>query len=151
MDEEFIPKESTISLPIADITIKKNNEVVTTNYEYAVKRPKEYENDFMVEVKASYLRKARSILEPSTHKRKFPIHEVLLFFASTALGSSLGAIISGIEIDSILGILMYVICPIITVGTFVSYIFLRRNKILAIQDLADKVLEYIVDPDDTKD
>lgn len=148
MNGQFIPEETISSLPVADITIAQDKEVMTTNYQYPVKRPAEYQNEFMVLVKASNLQKVREVLLQAKSV-KFPIHEVLLGISSISIGATLGALSAGIKLDTFLGKLMYVLCPLITVGSFVSYVFTRRDNLKSVKDFADEIEEYIVDPEKT--
>lgn len=143
--EEFDPIDINSQEPVANITSTSLNEVTTT-LEYEVKIPEEYLNDFMIKIYASDLRKARKILEEAK-KSRFPIHEILLGISTTCLGCFLGALCSNIALTSVLGKVVYIIIPMAAVGSFIAYLFLRKNAIREANDIADKVLEYIVDPD----
>ena len=146
MCETFEPEITTSSLPVADITIQQYHDVETVDYQYPIKRPKEYEGDFMMPVRASDLNKARTILSNSKIV-KFPIHEVLLGIPSVGLGATIGAFTSGTKLNTLLGSIMYLICPLITVGTFVAYVFIRRENMKNIADTANHAMEYIPNPE----
>lgn len=151
MSEVFKPIETAGSLPVADISYSNTGvngtDQVTTNYQYDVKRPAEYQNDFIIEVKASQIRRIKEKIA-NVSESKYPIHEILLGVSSVSIGAFLSALISGVKLDSCLGIIMYLICPVIASGTGVAYFFTRYMNLTTIKDLASSIDENLIDPDD---
>ncbi|OEH84281.1 hypothetical protein BHU72_10730 [Desulfuribacillus stibiiarsenatis] len=146
MSVEFIPRETVSSLPVADVVLKSDNSVVTTSYQYEVKQPEEDKNDFIVEVKASKLKRVREKLELLTSDR-FPLYELFLGISSTCLGAFLSALASDIQLTTRKGQFLFIFCPIVAMGTGVAYLFLRYISILKPKIIATDLLVEIVDPD----
>jgi len=146
--EQFEPEETAISLPVADIVLNNESGGVTTSYRFPVKQPDEDRNDFIVEIRASKLKKVRDKLEILSNE-KFPLHEVLLGIATSSLGAFLGGLASDIPLTTIIGKIFYVGCPVIFAGTGVAYFFVRYINLTLPKIVARGLLEEIVDPDKT--
>lgn len=141
--------DNTTDMPAADtVIISSGNENATTDYQYIVRRPEEYENDFMVEVRASSLRKIRNIIVPAKNQ-KFSFHELFLSISFLCLGATISALSTGILLDSLEGRLLYILCPVISTGTLVSYIFIKKSNLQNLSNFATLVEENLVDPDKT--
>lgn len=147
LDNTFEPIDTTTNCTVADVSINDTNiGSATTTLTYSIRQPEEYVNDFMVSLRASEIRKVRKYCEDAK-KSEFPWSEILLAISTTCIGCFLGALTSNIELNSLKGIIMYVVSLVIASGTFVAYLFIRKGSISDVNDLADKVKEYIVDPD----
>lgn len=145
--EEFKPEISVKSLPAADVSMLSIDSTITSKYVYPVKRPVEYENDFLIQVKASEIRKIRKKLNEKD-QCNFPFHEVLLGVSSITFGAFISALITGVELNfSIVSIVAYIVCPVITAGTFVAYYFNRKINNNSIEALVETILDLLVDPD----
>lgn len=143
---EFVPIETASSLPVADATLSTNSKIVTTNYEYPVKQAEEDKNDFIVEVKASKLRKVRSKLELLANER-FPLYECLLGIASAFLGAFLSGLASDMVLNSSKGIIIFIVCPIVATGTGVAYFYQRRISVNPPKVLINDIMDDLADPD----
>jgi hypothetical protein len=108
--------------------------------------PDEDVNDFVVEVRASVLRRVRKQLKAIASFRP-GWADVALALCGVALGGVLGAIAGAVEFAGFRGALFYVVCPSVLVGSGIAYLFLRRlagQKMPA--QLADGILADIPDP-----
>lgn len=147
MDNTFEPIDTTTNCTVADVSIGNTNiDGATTTLTYPVKQPDEYVNDFMVSLRASEIRKVRKYCDDAKAS-KFPWSELFLAISTTCIGCFLGAFSSNVELNSLKGIIMYIASLVIATGSFVAYLFIRKEAISDVNDLADKVKEYIVDPD----
>lgn len=132
--------------PVANISTSNTPNDLVSTYEYEVKIPDEYRNDFIIQIKASDLRKARKVLLQAKGNR-FPLSELLLGLSTTAFGCLFGALCSGVQLDTPLGVVMYCIVPVIAIGAFVAYLFVRKNSINEANSIADQALEILIDPE----
>ncbi|HAT4245993.1 hypothetical protein LIZ77_05480 [Clostridium perfringens] len=142
----FEPRETTTYATVAEVTINNASMSNTTTLTYQIKQPNEYLNDFMVSLRASEIKKVRGLCDDAK-KSSFPWNEILLAIATTFLGCILGALVSNIQLNSLKGIIIYILGGVIASGTLVAYFFVRKNAIDDINRLADNIKEYIVDPD----
>lgn len=129
--------------------IKENdNDSLYTSYTYEVRVPKQYKDDFMVQIRASDLKKIRKYCYEAKNS-KLSWNEILLSVIGLTLGATISAIISKIpfEYKSFVSIFSYNICPLITVGLMVWYWNNRKENMQNINDLVDKIEECIIDPD----
>ena len=148
MGNMFEPIDTTSNCTVADIKIKNtsmNTPVAVMTY--VIKQPDEYAKDFIVGLRASEIRKVRKCCEEAK-KNKFPWCEILLAISTSCVGCSLGAFASSVALNSLKGVFMYIISLIIATGTFVAYLFMRKTSVTDVNDLAEKVKEYIINPDD---
>lgn len=147
MYNTFEPIDTTTNRTVANVSIDNSNigEAITT-LTYPIKQPEGYANDFMVNLRASEIRRVRKYCDDAKVS-KFPWCELLLALSTTSIGCFLGSLASDVELNSLKGIIMYVVSLVIATGSFVAYLFMRKGAISDVNDLADKVKEYIVDPD----
>ncbi|CEN21232.1 hypothetical protein [Paraclostridium sordellii] len=147
MGKSFEPIDTTTNSTVANVSIEDSTiSDAKTTLTYPIKQPDEYVNDFMVSLRASEIRKVRKYCDDAK-KSKFPLHELLLAISTTCIGCFLGAVASNVDLASLKGIIMYFVSSIVASSTFVAYLFVRKNAIDDINELADKVKEYIVDPE----
>lgn len=77
---------------------------------------------------------------------KISLDEIFLGASSLFLGAFLSALISGIPYEfSFISILSYSICPFGGIGFGSAYFFTRKSKIVDINTISEKVIEYIDD------
>jgi hypothetical protein len=147
LDNTFEPIDTTTNFTVANISIDNASiGSATTTLTYPIKQPEEYVNDFMISLRASEIRKVRKYCDDAK-TGKFPWHELLLAISTTCIGCFLGALTSSVELNSLKGIIMYIVSAVIASGSFVAYLFIRRYAISDVNELADKVKEYIIDPE----
>lgn len=138
------------SIPAADISVNVSDSGVTTTHTFPVRQPRDYSNDFVVHVYASTLYRCRRKLEDIT-RTGFPINEVMLGLATTAVGAIAGAMASDIALASPKGIFFFVILPPFTGAFLVAYFFLRRDAHRHPSQIADEILDELPNPDQAMD
>lgn len=75
---------------------------------------------------------------------QFPLTELFLGIATLFAGATISAIISGINFEmGWKALLFYVVSPMISVGCYVAYYFLRKNENVTKKELAHYVLEHL--------
>ena len=136
---------NVIAEETSNIISKDNNQALQYEQTHNVMLPPE---EKMIAVKISSLKKVR--MECNIAKKtKFTFSEMWLGLASLFLGGFLSALISSIPYEySWLSILSYSICPIGGIGFGVAYFFCRNNDNRDIIQLAEKIEEYILDPEE---
>lgn len=102
-------------------------------------------------INISTLRKVRQECK-KVKKSKFSFAELWLGFATMFLGAFLSALMSKMPYElSFLSVLFYTICPIGGVGFGISYFYCRNNENRSITQFAEKIEEYILDPDNMEE
>lgn len=134
----------------ADVRARAVDEGTQVTRTYPVRQPVDDWNDFQVGVWANVLRRCRRRLEAISQER-IQIGEALLGLATLTAGGSVSAIISGVKLDSALGVTFYIVSPMIAVGCGVAYGMLRSAGIRTARHLAEDVLQELPDPDKTVD
>ena len=149
MDEFQPPPPNAELLPSSDFTADELPERIEYQA-YPVRKPEEDLNDFLIQVRASTLRRCRSRLVQLSHST-FPWHEVLLGISSLTAGAYLGALTSdNISKNSSQAIFFFTILPIIAVAAFVAYLFLRRSTLKESSEIGGEVLAELPDPAKTR-
>lgn len=139
---------------IQNVSMKneKKENTLYTSYQYEVRIPNQYKGDFMVEMRASELRKIRKFCNEAK-KNNFSINEVLLSILGITIGVILTALMEKIPFNELTfaSIFSYHICPIITAALAVLYYKNRKENTKNINELVEKIEEYIIDPDKDTD
>ena len=144
---EFIPEETTKSLPASDVSINPNSrEPAYSSYDYPHLQLSEYENDSIIEIRCNEIRKIHNRIE-KVKNTKYTWHEILLSIGSITAGGFIGALISGLKLDSVLNVVVYAVCLAVSVGCFVGYFCTRNTINLTLQDFASYVEDHLVNPD----
>lgn len=119
--------------------------VATTKTE--VRFTKEQLEDSLVFVRRSELEKARKLLENEASKKEgFPWGEIMLAVATTLLGVSLSSWASLVSLATPHGVFAYCVCPALTVGLFIGFLWFRSAKSTNLKLLAERVLDHLEDP-----
>ena len=143
--EDLLQQGMVRSIPVADVSVPSETGPLTTNVRYVVEIPPEEKLAVFVSVRASQLSRCREELDSLTN-RCFPLHELCLGIAGLCGGGSLGALVQGTSLSSILGVLFYVVLPIVTAISGTTYFFLRREEISSPLTVARRVLRDLPDP-----
>lgn len=143
-----VPGTTATTEKVADVQIAAGDERAVVTQSFPLRQPEEDWNDFQVGVRASVLRTSRAKLEQIARDR-FPWGELLLGLATLTVGSSLSAVISGVTLNSGLGVLFFVIAPPISAASLVAYVMLRIAITRSARDLAEDALTVLPDPDRT--
>lgn len=148
MEDLQPPPANATPLPAADISAAAP--AGNVEYEaYPVRKPEEDLNDFKVQVRASTLTRCRAKLSQVSVPR-FPWHEVALGASTLAAGAFLGALPADIKAGSVQATFFYTLLPIVAVGAFVAYLFLRHSTIRDPSNATAEVLSELPDPDKTR-
>jgi hypothetical protein len=139
------PKPPIASIPAADVAAPLSTVGTIVHQSFSVKQPAEDSAEFIMHVRASSLRRARTKLAQLAHAR-FPWPELLLGLATLALGATLGAIPAKLEFGSPLGIFFYTAMPVLGCSGLVAYLFLRRSTLVDVHLIANEALSEIPDP-----
>ena len=100
-----------------------------------------------IAINISTLKKVRHECQ-KVKESKFSLAELWLGFATMFLGAFLSALMSKTPYElSLLSVLSYTICPIGGVGFGISYFYCRNNENRNITQFAERIEEYIFDPD----
>jgi len=78
---------------------------------------------------------------------RFTWGELLFGIATSSAGAIAGALTTDIQLDSPKGVVFYVVLPMVTVGTFVAYLFCRTSSFGKASEIARELLTAIPDPD----
>ena len=149
MQEFQPPPANAAPLPAADVKAGPPTENLVEYEAYPVRKPEEDLNDFKVQVRASTLSRCRAKLAEVLTPR-FPWHEVALGASTLAGGAFLGALPADIKAGTVQAVFFYTLLPMITVGAFVAYLFLRRSTVREPTHAASDALSELPDPDKTR-
>jgi len=135
-------------VPVVYIQVNQTQQGMTMTQTYPVRITEDDKNDFIVQIRASVLRRNRTKLT-RLRNLKFSYGEVLLGTSTLLLGASLSGLASKVELNSILGIIFYLIFPLISIGTAVAYGFYRKYSLENVVDIAQDMLDELPDPERT--
>lgn len=139
-------KPQASSLPAADITAQPSTPESIVHYAFPVRQADEDQLEFLLQVRASTLARARKRIQKLT-KRAFPWAELCLAVAMASVGAALGAIPAHLTIDTLVGIFFYVVLPVLSASSLVAYAFLRHFAAADVSAIATEVLEELPDPE----
>jgi hypothetical protein len=145
MSDQFVPPEPPVeNIPVAEITTGPGR----IEYDaYPVKTPVQDIQDFKLKVRASTLTRCRTRLAPLARSR-FPWHELFLAVSTLAGGAWLGALPSpDIKPGTFSSHFFYAFLPLVSVASFVAYIFLRKGGPVEAAAVVTQVLDELPDPD----
>lgn len=146
MDHFDPPVPSAASMPAADVQARTDQSESLVHQAFPVRQPAVDADEFLVQVRASTLRRCRSRLA-NTAVRPFPWHELLLGTCTLSMGGVIGAVASGVEFSSIGGMFFYALLPALGAGTGVAYLFQRARHFSDPQRVMREVLEDLPDPE----
>lgn len=147
--EEILQSCNNVILEETSSVISKEcNQVLQYEQTHNVMLPPE---EKMLAVKISTIKKVRMECDLAKNT-KFTYAEIWLGFASLFMGGFLGALIGWVPYEySWRSILSYTVCPIGGIGFGVAYFFCRNNSNRDVVQLAEKIEEYILDPEEMEE
>lgn len=158
MSDEDPPVEErrTVSIPPrvkAHIAKAAHRTADRTEIYYAkrdlpVRVPEEERNEFVVEVRASPLRRARQLLERIADQES-SWTEPLLAASTLAWGGTLSAIVAGVGLGGWRTLFFYTFLPIVGAGAGVGWWLVRTTGNRAASELARRSLDALPDPENT--
>lgn len=159
MEDEFIPHTSTFSLreasnmsisntslPIADFKSNTNgNEALTIRRDIAIKQHDVKKEEILIDAQIIY--RCRAKLQEIIDN-KFIWNEVLLGIAAAGIGIITSAYFADIQLNSLKGVISFVIIPCITMGTGVAYIIFKNFTNVSAIQIAQEIMKDIPNPDE---
>lgn len=141
---------TAVGLPAADVRFesaeKNGSDKNFTTHTFPVRTPEEDRGDFLIQVRASTLKKCRRRLK-GLADAGFPWAEVMLALSSLAIGATLGALPSDIPASYLRYKFFFFFLPPLAASSLVGFIFLRRLPATNGGATARDVLEDLPDPD----
>jgi len=137
-------------MPVADISLTQDESgIIQTESIPVIPKNKDI-NDFARPIKMSDLRKISSKI---SHFKKNRIHwdEIALGISTLGFGGTISALLSKIKIDDPLGILFYIVLPIISFSLIVFLIMFKilHNKIdTNISVFIEEIINPYINEDD---
>lgn len=141
-----LPLPSAEPLPAADVQVAPARRGAVVYKAFPVRQPEADVNDFVVEVRASTLERCRGQLGQLA-KLGFPWHEVALGVSTLAFGALLGALQTGVPLNSANGVLFYCVAPSVGAAAAVAFWFLRKRSSSDAAGIAKVVLQDLPDPE----
>lgn len=127
------------------------NGSLVTDQPTEVKIPKQYAKDGYVILRQSELAKAYRLLEDARNKDKpWWLSDVCLGLATTLVGVVASSIVTGACLSSLAGVVTYCVFPAMIVGLLAKYFMLRERKAFEKRELAERVLDHLVDPEEVE-
>lgn len=147
-EEIFQSCNNVVIEEASNVIDEKSNHTLQYEQKHNVVLPSEEKK---IAINVSAIRKIRSECA-CAKKNKFTYAELWLGLCTLFLGAFFSALISQIPYEvSFLSILFYSICPVFG-GIFgVAYFFCRKNSNKDIVQLAEKIEDYIIDPEDMEE
>lgn len=140
---DFTPENQNTFESVANVTlVTEDSPKSISTITKSVITPKEYLTEEFIEVRSESLIQIYEILN-ETQKSKWPAGEILLGISTCCIGGTISALCSSIELDTNLGITMYILLPVIAVGTFVSYFFTRHNQLTDIHNVSKQIKKLL--------
>jgi len=148
-----IPKPNVVAKPTADISLIEDKKGVVQTESFPVIPRKNNADDFVRPVKMSDLKKILFVIQ-TIKSAKIQWDEVAIGIATLGFGASISAILSTVKIATTLGIIFYIITPIIS---FSSTVFVIMHKIMKRKIVSysastiENIITDYIDNENTKD
>ena len=140
---EFTPDNQNTFESVANITLVTEDSPKTiSTITKSVITPKEYLTEEFIEVRSEALIQIYELLN-DTEKSKWPTGEILLGISTCCIGGTISALCSSIALNTGLGIAMYILLPVMAVGTLVSYFFTRHNQLTDIHKVSKQIKKLL--------
>lgn len=131
-----------------EVFLTDDKDQVAIRQDYEVRIPSAYKQDSYIGQRDSDLRKARDLLYNARQQRPSILPDFILGLATTLAGWFLGGLSSSSSVSGIVGILMNYVAPSTAAALLTAFFFLRKEDRLKINELADRVLDHLANPDD---
>lgn len=132
----------------SNVISQDNNNVLSYEQTHNVVLPPEEKK---IAINVSAIKKVRKECK-CAKQNSFTLSEVWLGLASLLLGAFLSALMSDIAYEwSWKSVLFYSMCPVGGVGFSVAYFFCRSNNNRNIVQFAEKIEEYILNPEEVEE
>ncbi|MEN2800119.1 hypothetical protein [Capnocytophaga sputigena] len=145
IEEKFTP--AVMEFPKPDLKMKAEEKNMTTTIDYSVVVPSSERKDFFLQIRASQIQEIREICSNAKENNYL---EILLFFASALIGSSVCAFFSDLKISDFWGIINFAIFPCIFVFILTAYFFLRKENNKSLNDIKEQIFKKLPDPKQEK-
>jgi len=139
-----IPEPNIESKPSADIKLSQENEGIIQNESFPVIPKKLDKEDFYRTIKHSELTTIDTYADRLI-EGKIKWDEIVMTICATGFGATISALISKVKLDTALGIIFYIIVPILSVSGAVFVIMFKFMKRSNEQSFA-QTIKNIVKP-----
>lgn len=153
MNDFKIPESNVIEKPTADISLKQDEKGVIQTESFPVIPKKNNADDFVRPVKMSDLKKILSITN-NIKETRIQWDEITIGIATLGFGASISAILAGVKITTILGLIFYIITPIISFSSTVfviMYKIMNHKKTSDYANIIKDIIKEYIDNENTKD
>ena len=148
IQEIFEACNNVIIEETSNVISQDNNNVLSYEQTHNVVLPPEEKK---IAINVSAIKKVRNECKRAKQK-SLALSEVWLGLASLLLGAFLSALMSDIAYEwSWKSVLFYSVCPVGGVAFSVAYFFCRSNNNRDIVQFAEKIEEYILDPEEMEE
>lgn len=127
MEEVKMPEPNVSSKPTADIKLKQDESGITQTESFPVIPKNNDVNDFIRPVKMSDLKKIFNQAK-AIKTNEFQWDELAISISSLGFGGTLSALSSGVKLDSTLGIIFYILFPIVSFASAVFVIMFKKLR-----------------------
>lgn len=143
MSDFIEPEPNVESEPVADIVLTENENGIVQTEQLPVIPKINTKNDFVRPIKRSDISKIYKELQ-NIKQNKIKWDEISLGITTLGLGATLSALLSGLSLTDNLGILFYIVVPLISMGTLIFTIMYKifiaktsNNSATTIQSIID--------------
>ena len=143
-DKLEIPEPNVESKPSADIKLSQENEGIIQNESFPVIPKKLDKEDFYRTIKHSELTTIDTYADKLI-QGKIKWDEIIMTICATGFGATISALISNVKLDTALGIIFYIVVPILSVAGAVFVIMFKFMKRSNEQSFA-QTIKNIVKP-----
>lgn len=149
MTEKFPPDPNVENLPSADVTFSEEKEQVKTTVSHPVLIPKEYIEDSMIQIRSSSLKRWTSKIK-KVENSKINYSDLFLSLGMVGAGAIISALLADIKIDSTLGIIFYVVVPVVSAICLAIFYFKRKENSTNIETILADLIEEMPNPDEAE-
>lgn len=147
MSDFQIPEPNYFSKPSADIILAPDEKGIVQSESFPVIPRNNSKNDFMRPVKMSDIIKINDIAR-NQKRKQFGWDELGIGITTLGFGSSLSALASNLQLNGALGIVFYIISPVVSFSCLIfviMYKVLRREKATRTADMICSIIEEYID------
>lgn len=138
-----------MAFPKPDFKIGAKDKNLTTTRDFSVIIPKSEREEFIMEIRASQIEEIRQVCINAKETNIYL--EILLFVASSLIGSILCAAFSDMKVTDFWGKINFIFFPILCSILITTYFFLRKENIESLNNLKKQILNKLPNPKEERD